>query len=637
MSYESDVATLAVDVTKLHSIIHGGAFDTVATEGGTVLTAANAIRQLVGMVLRGDWVSSTQYAFKDLVAYNGALYICTTTHTAGTFSTDLAAGRWIVYQSSTFWRYSSLNEAVAAQNPATLVIDLPTSLTANLTVPQGVALDVQRSGSIALNGFTLRINGAFEAPVDQIFTGTGTVYFDTRVNEVYPEWFGVTGTNDEVAINKAITALDTSGGTVWLSKDYQIDTNPVLAASGVIIDSKAKATYGIAAAHIHGGMLHNRRASGGAILVGNGLRDVVIRNIGIHGDDAGGGYPTANRHGIELVGTTSTRNVTIEHCEFFLLDKAIYEHGNGTWDLSLVSINNNSSNQNNMFIYSSSYNFNFRADHNDINFLDTGIFLYKSNVVNITDNISAAVGGIAESTFIKLQQSTQTNIVGNQNEQTKYSIRNVADAGSIYATNIVNNVFSGLVQFDAIGAYNIFSQGNYYYDNFNILASQINLTASLGDVFASGKKFVMTPSTNSRIALLSAYDGKLKFNVTGDDYQTTAAGKEIKLTTTNDTVIAGLIPWSNAGANTFMYRIHYYFFVLNGATNVRIHLVWGDPTGNHDIDLVANASKAPGSYYGTDISITAINGGAAIPIEVRATAGTADNVYVTAIIEPIPY
>lgn len=42
----------------------------------------------------GLWVTASAYALNDAVQYAGSSYICVTSHTAGTFATDLSAGKW---------------------------------------------------------------------------------------------------------------------------------------------------------------------------------------------------------------------------------------------------------------------------------------------------------------------------------------------------------------------------------------------------------------------------------------------------------------------------------------------------------------------------------------------------------------
>jgi hypothetical protein len=46
---------------------------------------------------RGDWVTATAYAAKDLVTESGVTYICVIAHTSGTFATDLAADKWMFF------------------------------------------------------------------------------------------------------------------------------------------------------------------------------------------------------------------------------------------------------------------------------------------------------------------------------------------------------------------------------------------------------------------------------------------------------------------------------------------------------------------------------------------------------------
>jgi hypothetical protein len=50
-----------------------------------------------GATPRGAWLTATSYAIKDLVSQSGNTYMAVTAHTSGTFSTDLAAGRWILF------------------------------------------------------------------------------------------------------------------------------------------------------------------------------------------------------------------------------------------------------------------------------------------------------------------------------------------------------------------------------------------------------------------------------------------------------------------------------------------------------------------------------------------------------------
>lgn len=50
------------------------------------------------VVARGDWATTTIYSLNDAVEEAGLVYLCTTPHTSGTFATDLAAGKWVLFQ-----------------------------------------------------------------------------------------------------------------------------------------------------------------------------------------------------------------------------------------------------------------------------------------------------------------------------------------------------------------------------------------------------------------------------------------------------------------------------------------------------------------------------------------------------------
>ena len=91
------VAKLEADAQIQHDVSNGAAGETVTTEGGQVRTVANAIATLMATVARGAWLTTTAYAVRDLVTQSNVVYICVVAHTAGTFATDLAAGKWAVF------------------------------------------------------------------------------------------------------------------------------------------------------------------------------------------------------------------------------------------------------------------------------------------------------------------------------------------------------------------------------------------------------------------------------------------------------------------------------------------------------------------------------------------------------------
>lgn len=77
---------------------------------------------------RGVWVTGTAYEQNDLAVYLGATYICATAHVAGTFSTDLAATKWLLIASPTSLSSSGYAEALSG-NGVTTVFTLSQNFT----------------------------------------------------------------------------------------------------------------------------------------------------------------------------------------------------------------------------------------------------------------------------------------------------------------------------------------------------------------------------------------------------------------------------------------------------------------------------------------------------------------------------
>lgn len=93
----TQVARLQAAAQIQHDVANGTSSQTVATISGQVRTVANAIATLMATVARGAWLTTTVYAQKDLVTKDNVVYICVVAHTAGTFATDLGAGKWAIF------------------------------------------------------------------------------------------------------------------------------------------------------------------------------------------------------------------------------------------------------------------------------------------------------------------------------------------------------------------------------------------------------------------------------------------------------------------------------------------------------------------------------------------------------------
>ena len=117
-----------------------------------------------------------------------------------------------------------LNDAITAigGTNTTVVIANTFTLTSALTVPSNVQFVFKRSGKITLGNFNITFSddSSFVAGRWQIFdeNGSGTVQtLGTGVTEeIFPEWFGIDGTADDVEINRAILVAPNVGGKVTL-------------------------------------------------------------------------------------------------------------------------------------------------------------------------------------------------------------------------------------------------------------------------------------------------------------------------------------------------------------------------------------------------------------------------------------
>lgn len=64
----------------------------------TIDSLSSAARSLfaLGGTVRGPWATGTAYVVGDVVSESDKSYLCVVAHTSGTFSTDLAADRWVL-------------------------------------------------------------------------------------------------------------------------------------------------------------------------------------------------------------------------------------------------------------------------------------------------------------------------------------------------------------------------------------------------------------------------------------------------------------------------------------------------------------------------------------------------------------
>jgi len=178
--------------------------------------------------------------------------------------------------------YASINAAVAAigATKTTLIVSDAQTLAASLIIPSTLALKVMEGGSITkAAGFTLTVNGPFQAGLYQIFFGfsKGDITFARgTVEYVYPEWWGLTDYGD--SISQAIASIKAVGGKVKIVSSGDI-TSPIDATRcyyGLVIE-------GISAGNGGGNTILNGKLAG-VVFDCTGSVNITFRDLQVDGD-----------------------------------------------------------------------------------------------------------------------------------------------------------------------------------------------------------------------------------------------------------------------------------------------------------------------------------------------------------------
>lgn len=105
-----------------------------------------------------------------------------------------------------------------------------------------------------------------------------------------------------------------------------------------------------------------------------------------------------------------------------------------------------------------------------------------------------------------------------------------------------------------------------------------------------------------------------------------ARAYDSELTTTSATTIVSFTPATNGPFN-----IEGYVAVTTAATTITLQYLWDDPhLGAQTYSIINAVSEAVDTY---PLALTTVSASTLAPIQVIATAGTANQVYVTSIIE----
>lgn len=218
-------------------------------------------------------------------------------------------------------KYDHPDDAITAigSDNKTLVVTEAETCDTNFTIPVNVTVRFERGGKWTINtGITVTFNGQIDAGLWQIFeyVGTGTLNFGTgTVDVVYPEWWGIDGTADQVEIQAAIDALPANGGRVLLVEGtYTISESIKIDSHSVELMGLGTGLYRVANAALGATLITSlsdidliQVNSTGAI---EKIRGCRIVNLHLIGSGA-----TNGKSGIHVFSDTDLFTIERVHCE----------------------------------------------------------------------------------------------------------------------------------------------------------------------------------------------------------------------------------------------------------------------------------------------------------------------------------
>jgi hypothetical protein len=200
---------------------------------------------------RGPWTTSTEYFVNDIVVYGGNTYVCLILNTSGVFATDLAAGKWQIFNSGIRWRdawapstsylvndvvfnvtssYISLADYTSTSNFNT---DYVAGKWAFLAKGDDDVLPVIGVGE---EGYALSINASGSAIIWANPTGSTKVYYVSPIgNDSNP---GTSLTLPFASIKAACTAAAAAGGNATIfvkTGTYSQAQLPIIVPPGTAI------------------------------------------------------------------------------------------------------------------------------------------------------------------------------------------------------------------------------------------------------------------------------------------------------------------------------------------------------------------------------------------------------------------
>lgn len=134
-------------------------------------------------------------------------------------------------------RFETLAQAVVSDTTANrvILIDTPLRVEGVLTFPRDQSLKVTRGGMIMLSeNARLIISGQFNAPLAQVFHGSGEVVFESHsISTAYPEWWGSGGDASQKAVN-SFRKVHWRRGNIYKVCDITVPSNRELIVDGTL-------------------------------------------------------------------------------------------------------------------------------------------------------------------------------------------------------------------------------------------------------------------------------------------------------------------------------------------------------------------------------------------------------------------
>jgi hypothetical protein len=95
---KQELIDAATDAQTFEDVVNSTDPSVTSRLGLEIKTLHQVIQDIGTFVYKGLWVTSTPYDVFDLVNEGGVVYVCLIAHSSGVFATDLADGKWGVYQ-----------------------------------------------------------------------------------------------------------------------------------------------------------------------------------------------------------------------------------------------------------------------------------------------------------------------------------------------------------------------------------------------------------------------------------------------------------------------------------------------------------------------------------------------------------